>query len=138
MGRKLAREAAMKLVYQMHINVVDSKETLNSFFDNGEEQLEEIDKEYISECVKGVEENKKLIDEYIERYSKGWKISRISMVDLAIMRLSIYEMLIREDVPNVVAVNEAIELAKKYSGEKSSVFVNGILGRVIEEVGKDG
>lgn len=137
MSRKLAREAAMKLVYQMQINVIDSKETLDNYFENSEEQLDETDKEYITECVKGVEENKKAIDEYIERYSKGWKINRISMVDLAIMRLSIYEMLKREDVPNAASVNEAIELAKKYSGEKSSVFVNGILGRVIEEVGKD-
>lgn len=137
MSRKLAREAAMKLVYQMQINVIDSKETLDNYFENSEEQLDETDKEYITECVKGVEENKKAIDEYIERYSKGWKVNRISMVDLAIMRLSIYEMLKREDVPNAASVNEAIELAKKYSGEKSSVFVNGILGRVIEEVGKD-
>lgn len=138
MGRKLAREAAMKLVYQMQINIVDSQETLNSFFDNSEDKLDENDRKYITECLKGVEENKNVIDGYIEKYSKSWKVNRISMVDLAIMRLSIYEMLKREDVPNAVAVNEAIELAKKYSGEKSSVFVNGILGKVIEEVGLDG
>lgn len=138
MGRKLAREAAMKLVYQMHINIIDCQETLNSFFDNSEDKLDENDRKYITECLKGVEENKDIIDGYIEKYSKSWKVNRISMVDLAIMRLSIYEMLKREDVPNAVAVNEAIELAKKYSGDKSSVFVNGILGRVIEEVGIDG
>lgn len=137
MSRKLAREAAMKLVYQMDINGIESQEVLDSFFENNEEEIDNDDKVYIVDCVSGVKQNIEYIDAYIEKYLKGWKMNRISKVDLAIMRLSIYEMTKRQDVPNIVAVNEAIELAKKFSGEKSSVFVNGILGRVIEEVGKN-
>lgn len=137
MSRKLAREAAMKLVYQMDINGIESQEVLDSFFENSEEEIGNDDKVYIVDCVSGVKENIEYIDAYIEKYLKGWKMNRISKVDLAIMRLSVYEMTKRQDVPNIVAVNEAIELAKKFSGEKSSVFINGILGRVIEEVGKN-
>jgi N utilization substance protein B len=137
MSRKLAREAAMKLVYQMDMNSIESQEVLDSFFENSEEEIDNDDKVYIVDCVSGVKQNIEYIDAYIEKYLKGWKMNRISKVDLAIMRLSVYEMTKRQDVPNIVAVNEAIELAKKFSGEKSSVFVNGILGRVIEEVGKN-
>lgn len=137
MSRKLAREAAMKLVYQMEINGAESQEVLDSFFENSEEEIDSEDRSYIINCVSGVKENIKHIDEYIEKYLKGWKMNRISKVDLAIMRLSIYEMTKRQDVPNIVAVNEALEIAKKFSGEKASVFINGILGKVIEEVGKN-
>lgn len=137
MSRKLAREAAMKLVYQMDINGAESQEVLDSFFENSEEEIDSEDRSYIVNCVSGVKENIKNIDEYIEKYLKGWKMNRISKVDLAIMRLSIYEMTKRQDVPNIVAVNEALEIAKKFSGEKASVFINGILGKVIEEVGKN-
>jgi N utilization substance protein B len=131
MSRKSAREEVMKLVYQMIMNESDSEELLKSFYENHEEAVGEEEKEYINSCITGIKNNISRIDEYIEKYSKGWKINRISKVDLAIMRLAIYEMLEREDVPNAVAVNEAIELAKKYSGEKSSNFINGILGNVI-------
>lgn len=137
MSRKLAREAAMKLVYQMEINGAESQEVLDSFFENSEEEIDSEDRSYIINCVSGVKENIKYIDEYIEKYLKGWKMNRISKVDLAIMRLSIYEMTKRQDVPNIVAINEALEIAKKFSGEKASVFINGILGKVIEEVGKN-
>jgi N utilization substance protein B len=131
MSRKSAREEAMKLVYQMSMNNSESSEVLENFYENHEETVTEEEKEYIENCVSGIKNKLGQIDEYIEKYSKGWKINRISKVDLAIMRLAIYEMLERKDVPNAVAVNEAIELAKKYSGEKSSNFINGILGNVI-------
>lgn len=137
MSRKSAREAAMKLVYQMFINDAESNEVLESFYENQEENLDDEDKNYINDCVFGVKNEIVDIDGYVEKYSKDWKINRIAKVDLAIMRLAIYEMLKREDIPNVVAVNEAIELAKKYSGDKASSFVNGILGNIIKEVGKN-
>lgn len=134
MSRKWAREAAMKVLYQMDVTSIDSKEALDDFEENVEVKFNEEDRDFIFSCVKGTEENISKIDEYIEKYSKGWKINRIAKVDLAIMRLAIYEMLYREDVPNVVAVNEAIELAKKFGGDNSPNFINGILGNVIKEV----
>lgn len=137
MSRKSAREEVMKLVYQMMINKSGSEEALKVFYENLENELPPEEREYIDNCITGIQRDAEKIDKYIEEYSKGWKVNRISRVDLAIMRVSIYEMLERQDVPNAVAVNEAIELAKKYSGEKSSSFINGILGNIIKVMDKD-
>jgi N utilization substance protein B len=137
MSRKSAREEVMKLVYQIIMNKSSSEEALQDFYENQENELPLEERDYISSCVTGIQENAEKIDGYIEEYSKGWKINRISKVDLAIMRLSIYEMIERQDVPNAVSINEAIELAKKYSGEKSSIFINGILGNIIKVIDKD-
>ena len=77
------------------------------------------------------EEHTEEIDEFVSRYSKDWMIDRIARVDLSILRVAIYEMLYRkEDVPTGAAINEAVELAKRYGGERSYAFVNGILGSV--------
>jgi N utilization substance protein B len=138
MSRKSARETAMKLIYQIDINDCESGEVLSSFYENNEDELNDEEKEYIEGCVKGVKENLSLIDNYIEKYLKGWKINRIARVELAIMRLSVYEMIAREDVPDIVAVNEAVELARTYGGENSTQFVNGVLGNLIKEFEKDG
>lgn len=137
MSRKWAREKAMTLIYQVDVNVNKAQDTINNFFEHEEAEMSSEDKEYITECVTGVEENLKEINDLIEKYSKGWKLNRIAKVDLAILRLSVYEMLKRSDVPNVVAVNEAIELAKKFGGENSASFVNGILGSAIKELKRD-
>ncbi|MDF2675559.1 MAG: nusB [Clostridiales bacterium] len=137
MSRKSAREEVMKLVYQIIMNKSSSEEALQDLYENQENELPFEEKEYIDSCVTGIVKNADKIDRYIEEYSKGWKINRISKVDLAIMRLCIYEMIERPDVPNAAAINEAIELAKKYSGEKSSVFINGILGNIIKVMDKD-
>lgn len=138
MSRKSARESAMKVIYQVELAEISAQEALNDFFEHTEDDVKTDDRNYITDCVKGVFENIKTIDGYIEKYSKGWKINRIAKVDLAIMRLSIYEMLYREDVPEAVAVNEAVEIAKKFSGENASVFINGILGSVVREIMKHG
>ena len=71
--------------------------------------------------------NEESIDEYIKKYAKGWEFNRISKVDLSILRLSIFEILFREDIPYNVSVNEAVEIAKKYSSDGAGAFVNGIL-----------
>ncbi|SKA81985.1 NusB antitermination factor [Caloramator quimbayensis] len=135
MSRKLARETAMTLIYQMDLNNSKASEVLDNFFENNDTEFESDDVEYIKSCVSGVEENLNMVNSYIEKYLKsGWKIGRISKVDLAILRLGIYEMLLRDDVPPKVAVNEAVEIAKKYSTEESKAFINGILGNIIREI----
>jgi len=134
MGRKNAREKAMTLIYQMEITNYTADEIIKDFYENNEVKFSYEDIEYIKDCVYGVERNLNVIDSYIEKYSQGWKLNRIAKVDLSIMRLAIYEMLKREDVPNPVAINEAVELAKKYGTDQSPAFINGILGRVIEEL----
>lgn len=130
----MARETAMKLLYQMDIGGSRPAEVINDFYENHEgKELNDEEKEYIENCITGTYDSLKSIDELIEKYSKEWKINRIAKVDLSIMRLAIYEMINRNDIPKVVAVNEAIELAKKFSGENSSNFINGLLGNIIKE-----
>ena len=90
-------------------------------------------KEYIRESVKGVEENKEAILKLIEKNLKSdWKIERISKIDLSILKLAIYEIKYKE-VPYKVAINEAVELAKKYGEDNSKTFVNGILASIVKK-----
>ena len=133
MSRRDARETAMKLIYQQIINKVDVEDesTMNlATFRDGKEEIEinERDQEYIKDMLAGVEENINFIDEIIERLAVGWQLKRIPLVDLSIMRLAIFELKYREDIPVSVSINESVELSKKYCGETSSAAINGILG----------
>ena len=128
MGRRAAREEAVKLLYQLEIQKEDRDKQIE--YTLNESMFSERDKEYISDVARGVFENVEYIDGMIEKCSKGWKLNRISKIDLSILRLSIYEMKFRNDIPYSVSINEAIELAKKYSTEESGAFINGILGRI--------
>jgi transcription antitermination protein NusB len=128
MGRRASREIAMKLLYQMEIQKDDREDQLKLAFE--ENVLTDSDRQYISDVIEGVTKNKDNLDSIIEKYSKGWKVNRLSKVDLSILRLSTYEISFREDIPFNVSVNEAVELAKKYSSEDAGAFINGILGKV--------
>jgi N utilization substance protein B len=131
MGRKASREIAMKLLYQLEIQKEDKEEQISTILD--ENELTDKDKAYVLDVIEGIEKNLLCIDKLIEKYSKGWKINRIPKVDLSILRLAIYEIKFREDIPSNVSINEAIDLAKKYSGEESGAFINGVLGKVFSE-----
>ncbi|HOQ38027.1 MAG TPA: transcription antitermination factor NusB [Acetivibrio sp.] len=128
MGRKASREIAMKLLYQLEFQKDSREEQIKIALEQYD--LNSKDREYIIDVVEGVHKNKENIDSLIEKYARGWKLSRISKVDLSILRLSIYEMNYRKDIPFNVSINEAVELAKNYSGGESGSFVNGILGNV--------
>jgi transcription antitermination protein NusB len=128
MGRRASREIAMKLLYQLEIQKEDHEEQIKTVLE--EHSLTQNDKDYIVEVVDGVFSNLLYIDKIIDKYSKGWKISRISKVDLSILRLSIYEISYRKDIPLSVSVNEAVELGKKYSSEEAGAYINGLLGKV--------
>ena len=127
MGRRAAREMAMKLLYQMEIQKDDIEAQIRLFFEQN--PVPENDSEYIKDIVFGVFRNSKHISDTIEKHSRGWKITRISKIDLSILRLSIYEICFRVDIPFSVSVNEAVELAKKYSSEEAGSFIN-ILSRL--------
>ena len=128
MGRRASREAAMKLLYQLEIQKSDKSEQIDMALE--EESLTDNDKKYIRGIVDGVSEKTNLIDSIIEKNSMGWKITRLSKIDLSILRIGIYEILYREDIPFSVSVNEAVELAKRYSNEDAGAFVNGLLAKV--------
>lgn len=133
MGRRETRENAMKLLYQIQIQKDDIQEQIGMFIEeNGIDN--ETDKEYLLDVVNGVLEKSAELDELIARHAKDWSVQRMPKVDLAIMRLSCYEMIYRDDIPVNVSINEAVELAKRYSGDQSKTFVNGVLGKIYTEI----
>lgn len=133
MSRTTAREVAMMMHFSNLLGgedtperVLEKTETLGS--------LDAEDLRYVSQILEGVNEHSAQIDEIVSRFSKDWAIERISRVDLSILRVAIFEMLYRKsDVPTGAAINEAVELAKRYGGDRSFAFVNGILGSVAKE-----
>ena len=134
MKRKRSREIAMELLFSMEISKNSYEQTIESFIENYEVDLKTIDLEYIKEVMKSVTDYKEEIDEIIKNSLINWTIERVSKVNLIIVRLAIAEMLYIDDVPEVVAINEAIELTKKYSDDKSVSFVNGALDKAFKNI----
>ncbi|WHH59638.1 transcription antitermination factor NusB [Petroclostridium sp. X23] len=128
MTRRQAREEAFKLLYQMDIHKDEKDEVLESFL--AENEIEPHHAEYIKEVVKGTTHHKEQLDKLIEENAVGWKINRISKVNMAILRLAAYEMIHRKDIPDSVSINEAVELTKNYDSNESASFVNGVLGSI--------
>lgn len=133
MGRRETREKAMKLLYQVQIQKDDIDEQIDRFI-HEYKVTDESDTEYMLDVVKGVISHEAELDNLISKHLKGWTIRRIPKVDLAIIRLSCYEMKYRKDIPANVSINEAVELTKKYSGDDSKTFVNGVLGKIYGEL----
>lgn len=134
MGRKQAREGAMKILYQMEINEDFSDEALDIYFNNF--SYDELEKEYILDAMIKIKDNLDSIDKYIESHSEGWNLNRLAKIDLAVLRIAVYEILYREDIPIEVSINEAIEIVKKYSTEESFKFINGVLGGFVRNIDK--
>jgi N utilization substance protein B len=133
MNRRKSREIAMTLLFELSINKEDYSEILDNFKEHTDMELTDVDMEYVTRILKGVQENTQTIDKKIEQHLINWKLYRLSKIDLAILRTSTYEILFETDIPNRVSVNEGIELAKKYSEEKSFQFINGVLESMIKE-----
>lgn len=132
MKRSAAREEAFKLLYSLEIQKENLDEQLEMYFESEEITEQEI-KKYIRETVKGIESNILNIENKIsENLKKEWKIDRISKINLVLLKLAIYEILYTE-TPYKVAINEAIEIAKKYGDDNSPNFINGILASVVKE-----
>lgn len=92
--------------------------------------------EFSIKLLSGVLNNKIVLDEIIERYAEGWKISRMPVVDRNILRIGVYELLFESDTPVAVCINEAVELAKVYSTDDARRFINGVLGRIAQDAEK--
>ena len=134
MKRQKSREKAMELLFSMELSKNSYEETIENFIEDYEMDLNTIDLEYIKEVMKAVVDHKEEIDEIIKNSLINWTIDRVSKVNLTIVRLAISEMLYINDVPEVVAINEAIELTKKYSDDKSVSFVNGALEKAFKNI----
>ena len=129
MSRKLAREMAVCFLFQIEFQKENIKEQVEDFLDSyGEASY---DKDYFLEVINGVLNSLKEIDELIEsKTSDDWSIDRIAKMDLPILRVAVYEMKHRDDIPVGVSINEAVELAKKYGSDDSARFINGLLGQI--------
>lgn len=159
MSRKLAREIAFKIVFSnnfqfedVEINNVEDAEEIrkaqlleNIISDkNSEEDTKNVnddisaeDKKYITEVTKGVAEKINELDEKIKPYLKGWTMDRIGKTDLAILRLAVYEIFYRDDIPYKVSINEAVELAKSFCDDSSPSFINGVLAGIINSLSEE-
>jgi len=127
-SRKLAREMAVCFLFQVEFQKENIKEQVEDFIESyGESNY---DKDYFLEVINGVLNSLKEIDALIEARAKDWTIDRIAKHDLPILRVAVYEMKHREDIPVGVSINEAVELAKKYGTDDSPRFINGLLGQI--------
>lgn len=130
MTRRALREQVFLMLFRVEFH---DAEEMNEQIALYKEQLEECSEEdcaYIVNKFMGIVEKLEEIDVAINEVSKGWKVSRMAKVDLALIRLAVYEMMYEEDVPVKVAINEAIELAKQYGTDDSPAFVNGVLAKL--------
>ncbi len=133
MGRREQREHIFKLLFMSQFNPQEEMpEQISLYFDSLKD-LKEEDQAYMEEKYQHVLEHLQEIDRMLNEYSRGWKTKRMSRVDLTALRLAVYELKFDPDVPVGVAINEAVELAKRFGGEASGSFVNGILGKVASE-----
>ena len=125
MNRIQQREQAFFLLFQNQFRLsIEEEDNSIELYSENVEQVGD----YAIELYHGVLDKQEEIDEIISSFSNGWKINRLPKVNLSILRLAVYEMKYEEDVPDSVAINEAVELCKKYSGKEDSAFINGILG----------
>lgn len=135
MSRRKVRDMAFKYIYALSYGKSDTQNVIDSILESYEEELvalEDDDKEFFDSLTIGVEQNLEAIDKNILSKLKNWTISRIFKIDLAVLRLAIYEVLYTE-TPYKVAINEAVELAKKYGNDESYTFVNGVLREIAKE-----
>ena len=155
--RREARERAVQFLFQHDLNPPENLDrALNEFWDTqraaaiaGEKgpatwgqpgelpppTAEEVEMRLFADpLIRGALEHRDAIDEHIKKHAKNWEFHRIATVDRNIMRLAIYEMLFREDIPPIVSINEAVDIAKKFSTQDSGKFVNGILDKVRSEL----
>lgn len=143
MKRRKAREYVLQFIYAWEINqsIKDFSDynairnELENFWEINNENDESI-KSFANEIIEGTLENIEKIDAVIKKYATKWDIDRMITIDRNILRFAIYEIIYRHDIPFQVTINEAVEIAKKYSTKESAAFINGILDRVAKEENK--
>lgn len=133
MNRSLLREQVFKLLFRVEFNSMeDMSEQEELFTTTGDEDFSTADADYIRDKYEKIAEKLSEIDDAINDKTKGWDTARMAKVDLTIIRLAVYEIKYDESVPTGVAINEAVELAKKFGQDGSPAFVNGVLARFAE------
>ena len=150
MTRMTARQIAVSLVFSMEANRISAEEAIQMFFDPAHyeslrdedgmfhEEPDEAQLAYIAELTGNVEAHLAELDAVIERYSDAWKKERLTKTTLAILRCALAEVCYMQDIPVSAAVNEAVELGKKYDSPKAAAFINGVLGSFLRKEKQDG
>lgn len=132
MSRRTARKHVFNIIFQVDFNKDEALENIINTYSDEIEPIEAGDMSFVKSEVCGIAENMEAITETVNRCANGWTMDRMNNVDATILKIAVYEILFCEDVPDKVAANEAVELAKQYSADKAPGFINGILGKVIE------
>ena len=127
--RSVARECALKILYQIEMTSRTPENALFAFWEQEEEHPEDV-RDFAAKIVLGIYENLAHIDEKLGEYATNWQLNRMAVIDRNVLRMGLYELKFNSDIPPKVAINEAVELAKKYGDHDSSKFVNGILDKV--------
>ncbi len=142
MRRSERRETVFRLLYMQQFRKDEMPEQISEYLESIRSGLEEVpadgkvsadEEEMIRKSLEDITAHIPEIDELLNKVSKGWKTSRMGKVDLSILRLAAYELLYDDDVPTGVAINEAVEIAKRYGGDETASFVNGVLGQIARQ-----
>ena len=137
MQRSAMRELAFKLVYEIEMQKENTEEQFEIFIENNEIKDEKV-VSYLKDIKQGIESNRVEIEKLIEKNLKeNWSLNRISKINLSLIEIAIYEM-IYKDIPYKVAINEVVELAKKYADDSAPMFINGILASIVKEKNLNG
>lgn len=130
MSRSELREHVFRMLFRIEFNSAAEMQEQESLYFELLDEVSEKEQEYILNKYKAIKEKVEEIDNILNQLSEGWKTTRMNRVDLTILRLATYELKWDEDVPTGVAINEAVELAKRYSSDQGPAFVNGVLAKV--------
>lgn len=134
MGRHEQREQLFKLLFRVEFNSPDDMpEQVKLFFQDDEIQYTEVAMESIQSKFAGIQEKLLEIDGMLNEKAEGWNVERMGKVELTVLRIAVYEILFDEDIPDTVAINEAIEIAKKYGQAASGSFVNAVLAKFVKK-----
>ncbi len=130
-SRRKGRELVLTLLYREEFSDDKNiKRAIENIIRLDTERTKSNTADFAEDLFRGVLANREVIDKLLEKYLEHWEINRVAVIDKSIMKMAIYEILFRDDIPDVVSIDEAVDLAKKYSTENSGGFVNGILDRI--------
>ena len=127
--RTKAREYALQILYAIDITKDEPNDCIERFWGGSDETSDQI-KSFAGQLILGVSDKKKEIDDLISKYATNWQLDRMAVIDRNVLRLATYELLFVDDIPPKVSINEAIDIAKKFGGNDSGKFVNGVLDKI--------
>ena len=139
-ARRTGRERALQALYQLEMGAPEAEAALEAAWasspEEGNAKAQADARAFALELVEGVGGHQQEIDRLIEEHSHNWRLDRMARVDRSVLRVAVYELRFREDIPKKVTLNEAVELGKRFGTEESSAFINGVLDRIAQAVGK--